>query len=231
MYLDIAKAFKAPWNKDGGAARMFLGGLVSLIPILNFVTCGYLIEYLNRFINKDENLGNIFQHGGKSFVTGFKYFVGLILLAIPFIIMEIVFYLIFSKSSSFLYNMLANILSLLYSIIFLLMTINFAKSNKILSMVDFQEAYNLINSKDKLINFAILFLMTTVTQIVYAIPICIIAFIVGLISALFIKSAMLVVILLIIIAFIAVLMLAFAMAVTMFNMIGQFARNSISNLN
>ena len=231
MYLDIVKAFKSPWNKDGGAARMFLGGLVSIIPILNFITCGYLVEYLSRFINGDENLGNIFQHGGKSFVTGFKYIVGVILLAIPFIIMEIIFYLIFAKSSSFLYSMLGNILSLLYSLMITLMTINFAKTNKILSMVDFQSACNLINSKDKAINFAILFLMTTVTQIVFAIPICIIAFIVGLISALFIKSAMLVVILLIIIAFIAVLMLAFAMAVTMFNMMGQFARNSISNLN
>ena len=231
MSIDIAKAFKAPWNKDGGAARMFLSGLVSLIPILNFVTCGYLVEYLNRFINGQEHLGNIFQHGSKSFVTGFKYIVGVILLAIPFIILEIILYFIFAKSSSLLYNLLGNILSLLYSIIILLMTINFAKSNKILSMVDFEEAYNLINSKDKVINFVILFVLTFVVQIVYSIPICIIAVIAGLICALFIKSAMLVAILLIIIALIAILMLAFAMVVTMFNMMGQFARNSISNLN
>ena len=50
MYLDIAKAFKAPWNRDGGFARMFLGGLVSCIPILNLVTGGYLVEYLGRLI-------------------------------------------------------------------------------------------------------------------------------------------------------------------------------------
>ncbi len=229
MSIDIAKAFKAPWNRDGGFARMFLGGLVSGIPILNFVTFGYLMEYLNRLINGKEELGNIFQHGSKSFVTGFKYIVGLILFFAFFVAGEIIVHLLFAKSVPFISSLLINLLSFVCSLFLILMMINFAKDNKILSMIDFKQAYSLINSKDKAINFVILFIMIIVVQIVYIIPISIIAVICALIGAMLFKSVMFVALLLFMIALVIVLApLSFAMVVTMFNMIGQFAQKTLA---
>ena len=227
MYLDIAKAFKAPWAKDGGFSRMFLGGLVSCIPILNLVTGGYLVEYLGRIINGNEQLGNIFQHGGKSFVTGFKYVVGIILFAIPFVIIELILYMALGKSAAGLCMLLGNLLSLVYSIMLILLSINFAKNTKILAMVDFQAAFSLINTKDKAINFLILYIMNIVVYIVYSIPIIIIALIAGFLGVLFTQLAAFISIILFIIAGVLVLALAFSMAVTIINMIGQFAQKSI----
>ena len=228
MSIDIVKAFKAPWAKDGGFARMFLGGLVFCIPILNFITVGYLMEYLNRLINGKEELGNIFQHGSKSFVTGFKYIVGFILFLAIFIAIVIIVHLLFAKSVPFIFNLLIDLLSFVCSLFIFLMMINFAKSNKILSIIDFKQAYNLINSKDKAINFVILFIMNIVVQIVYLIPISIIAVICAFIGVMLFKSVMFVSILLFMIALIIVLALHFAMVVTMFNMIGQFAQKSLA---
>ncbi len=228
MNIDIIKAIKAPWAKDGGFARMFLGGLVSCIPILNFVTGGYLVEYLDRLINGREELGNIFKNGSASFVIGFKYFVGAILLAVPFVLIELILYMAFAKSAAGLYMLLCNILSFVNSILLILLSINFARNTKILAMVDFQAAFSLINTKDKAINFLILYIMNIVVYIVYIIPIFIIVLFAGLIGALFLKSAAFLAIILFIIAAVIIVALAFAMMVTITNMIGQFAQKSLA---
>ena len=56
MSIDIMRAIKAPWQNGGGFWRMFLGGLVWSIPILGFVSQGYLMEYMRKISEGKDGL-------------------------------------------------------------------------------------------------------------------------------------------------------------------------------
>lgn len=223
MSIDLVKAIKSPWQKDGGIARMILGGLVLAIPILWFVSLGYLIEYINKIINGNEELGNVFKHGSRSFVIGFKYFVGLILLLIPFLIIDFIFNMIMADRHPVIYWCLFNLLQIIFMVISFMMTINFALDYKVLSMVDFQRALLLI--KGNVLQFIIAFIFNSLVQVVYMIPLIILVFIV---CALAVAVAVvpLISIILILLMIITAIALIFASLIASYNVMGQFAKES-----
>lgn len=56
MSMDFVKALKAPASIDGWFVKLLIGGFFLMIPILNFAIMGYVVKYLEKFMNKDGNL-------------------------------------------------------------------------------------------------------------------------------------------------------------------------------
>lgn len=223
MSIDLIKALKSPWQKDGGFARMLLGGLVLAVPILWFVALGYLIEYLNKMINGKEELGSLFAHGSKSFIIGFKYFIGLILLIIPFAIFDFIIKTMIGESNPIIYWIIFNFLQIVFMIICFMMTINFALDYKVFSMVDFQRASLIL--KDNVGPFIIAFIFNALVQFVYMIPLIIGCIILPVIAAMFIVMPIIPLIFVLILIVMAITLL-FSSLVASFNVIGQFAKES-----
>ena len=43
MSIDFVKALKAPASIEGWGLKLLIGGIIYLVPILNFVTMGYFV--------------------------------------------------------------------------------------------------------------------------------------------------------------------------------------------
>lgn len=166
MSITVREALKRPWQKDAGYLRMFLGGLCLFVPILCFVPMGYISEYLNKMMNNKDYLGNIFQNGKKCFIIGVKQFIGSILLAIPFVIINYILTMLLQNY--IVIHILAQItLNIIWGYITFVMCISFACDFQILSMVDFERAQKIIKEAPK--KLILTYLKVILACIVYAI--------------------------------------------------------------
>lgn len=201
MSLDFTKALKAPMSADGWVVKLIIGGILACIPIVNIIVLGYVIQYLTDVINKKETLPE-FTNIGKMFVTGLKAVVGSILLSIPLLLVMFIIALLFGEAKG-MATIFFYLLEILYGFISVIMIGNFAIDQKILSIVNFSRALLLLKNNPNLISF-ILYLI--VTNIVYGIIMVICFFtIIGIILVPFI---------------------AFAMLLSIYNLVGQFIQNA-----
>ena len=225
MSIDLIGALKAPWRKDCGFARLFLGGLCMLIPFLAFVPIGYIAEYLNKLINGKDELGNIFQHGSKSFVIGGKLFIGFLLLNIPYFLMYLILAMCLSENHPFAYMGLSSLISIIWSLIAMLMLLCFGIDLKILSAVDFERAINIV--KEAPSKVFIMLLLSFIVSIIYSfatiIPYIACFLFAGIFAAIGLAPLS---IILVIIGIIILLTIGFAMSIAMYNIMGQYARES-----
>ena len=212
MSSHIAGAIKAPWREDCGLARLFLGGLCMIIPILCFVPIGYNSEYLNKMMNGKDYLGNIFQNGSKSFVIGAKKFIGEFLLIIPFLLIGYILTMIL-HNTPIVYIITRILLNILCACITFIMYISFACDFKILSMVDFGRAYNIAKESPK--KLLIMLIQLSIIYIIYGMLILIASLIATLIP-----------IIGKIIAIVFLPSLFFAIFISTNNLIGQFSGKS-----
>jgi hypothetical protein len=49
--MDIGKAFSFPFEDDDWLTKLFLGAVVSIVPILNFAWGGYTVDILRNVID------------------------------------------------------------------------------------------------------------------------------------------------------------------------------------
>lgn len=226
MSLDLISALKAPWRKDFGFARLFLGCLSMGVPILCFVPMGYVAEYINKMMNGNDELGNIFQHGSKSFVIGLKLFLGLLLLAIPYFLVILILAFVLGDNHPFLHQAIGLVLELIFAFICTIMIISFSCDFKILSMVDFQRAINIVkeNPTKALMMGLFVLLISIIYSIVFIVPAILFAIIVPMSISL--RLPVIIPAILVIIAIILVFILIFASIISMYNISGQYARES-----
>lgn len=225
MSLDLVGALKAPWQKDCGFARIFLGGLCMMIPFLAFVPMGYLAEYLNKLINGKEELGNIFQHGSKSFVIGAKMFLGFVLLNIPYFLIYGILVFALSEKHPILYLGLISLLSLVWCVIPVIMMLSFATDFKILSAVDFDRAVKII--KENPVKIFVAVLLSIVISIVYSLLLAIPYIASFAFAGIAVGMGLYLLAPVFVIAGLAILFtITFAMCVSIYNILGQFARES-----
>ena len=143
MSIDFKKALKAPASIDGWGLKLFIGGLINLVPILNFATMGYWVEYLINFMNgKDELPGGASDNLNTNFITGAKMIVGCIILGIIFLLITFVASLVLAKLK-FLALIIVTLLELVMMFATLFLVMGFAVDKKILSMLDFNRAFAL----------------------------------------------------------------------------------------
>ncbi|MGD0612127.1 MAG: DUF4013 domain-containing protein [Anaerolineales bacterium] len=89
--MNLGKAFTYPFEDKAWTTKVGLGIVITLVPILNFATAGYLIEIMRRLLRGDPeplpdwtDLGRKFMDGLMVFLAGLVYFLPvLIVLSVP----------------------------------------------------------------------------------------------------------------------------------------------------
>ena len=223
MSIDIVRAIKAPWQNGGGFWRMLLGALVFCVPILGFISQGYLVEYLKKVSEGREQLGNIFEHGSQSFVTGFKYSVGWVLLFIPVCILMFVFAMFIGKDSKFMLESIYQIINIIFMIVLFVMTISFCTDFKISSFLNFKNGYLII--KENPAKFVIACVFCILTQFIYTLCVAFAGVILA-ISIPFLMQIPLFGIILVIAMIFLTGAIMFANAVAITHIMGQYAAES-----
>lgn len=156
MSLDLVKALKAPFSGEAWVKKLVIGGLLFLIPIVNFAVMGYTIKYLKNVLNGEDKTPDFSDFGGL-LVTGVKALIGSLLLSIPFIIICLIIGLLFSDSQV-LANLIVYVVYLVYYFVAYVLLARFAMDEKVLSMVDFASVGKLL-AGNKNILFFVLFLI------------------------------------------------------------------------
>ncbi len=203
MSIDFKKALKAPASIDGWGLKLFIGGLINLVPILNFATMGYWVEYLINFMNgKDELPGGASDNLNTNFITGAKMIVGCIILGIIFLLITFVVSIVLAKLK-FLALIIVTLLELVMMFATLFLVMGFAVDKKILSMLDFNRAIQITKDNPYTLNYI---LYTLLLIIIYSAIMLVVGFTgVGLVLLPFIS---------------------FAMGISMYNLMGQYVQSS-----
>ncbi len=95
--MDIGKAFSYQFEDSEWLSKLGLGGLISLVPILNFAWQGYLTEAMHNVSTRREcplpawnDLGKNFSEGAIFWIARLLYALpGILLLIVPFFLMII----------------------------------------------------------------------------------------------------------------------------------------------
>ncbi|MBA2840427.1 hypothetical protein HNP87_000959 [Methanococcus maripaludis] len=85
--MDFERAFKFPTDDPDWIKKVVIGAILSIIPIVNFISFGYALELLKNIIDSKEELPEWSEFGGK-FVKGLvAVIIYIIYMLIPAIIM------------------------------------------------------------------------------------------------------------------------------------------------
>ncbi len=206
MDIDIKKAFKAPLCVDNWVLKVIIGGILIMIPFANFGVIGYLVKALKNFINKEERLPE-YANWGELFVTGGKLIIGSILFAIPVFLLALITSMLFSKAGA-LSVVLNLVIEIVAGIIALIMVAGFAIDEKILSMVDFGRMKKFIENNNS----------------------GIVSLILGVLGVYLVYMLVSVVACLLVVTIVLLPFICYAMMISIYNVIGQFASNA-PNLN
>jgi len=88
--LDIGKALSFPFEDQDWVVKILIGGILSLIPIADFLVFGYVFNILKKSAQDGEYVLPAWDGWGRLFEQGFLVFlVGLIYFLIPFILIVI----------------------------------------------------------------------------------------------------------------------------------------------
>ena len=82
--VNIGELLKRPISDKQWPAKIAIGGVVSVVPILQFCTFGYIVTLIRQTLKKEEVILPEWTNWGKLFTDGIIYFViGLIYMIIP----------------------------------------------------------------------------------------------------------------------------------------------------
>ena len=88
--VNIGELLKRPFSDKQWPAKIAIGGVVSIVPILNFFAFGYIVNLIRQTLKKEEAILPEWTNWGKLFTDGIMYFViGLIYMIIPGLIFGI----------------------------------------------------------------------------------------------------------------------------------------------
>ena len=103
--MNIGKAFTYIFDDEEWFKKLALGGLITIIPILNFATLGYLVEVIKNVRNNDERPLPDWSEGlGQFFMSGVMVLVGLLVYSLPAIIVACIFGIFFAVLGSAMEN-------------------------------------------------------------------------------------------------------------------------------
>ncbi len=160
---------------DSGAASIFSFVLCFVFSfVLSFALAGYIAETANKRINYQNSILPDWNDFGRFLVTGIKYFAGYFIYILPLVIASMVYFVLLgivmngyhlnpaaNHAAGFILMTFLGALLLLFFIMVMifcpLMMCNFFKDLKILSFVNFKEAYSLL--KDNIGNYFVLILL------------------------------------------------------------------------
>lgn len=135
MKLDFIEALKAPF-KQGWFLKSIGAGIILLIPIVNLFVFGFTIKYVKNISNRINEIPKITD---KTFITGFKFCIGSILLTLPMILLTELTTKTAGQSltaAKLFFDTITIIVSIATTAIMPAMILNFSNNEKITSMID-----------------------------------------------------------------------------------------------
>ncbi len=84
--LDIGRAFQFMFEDPEWIKKILIGGIVSLIPIVNFATLGYMLEVIKNVADGNPRPLPDWNNFGTLFMKGLYAFVGVLVLSLPLIL-------------------------------------------------------------------------------------------------------------------------------------------------
>ena len=81
--MDIGKAFSYPFEDDEWLTKLFLGAIVSIVPILNFAWAGYTVDILRNVVDGVPRPLPAWSDFGDKFVKGFIIWIAGLIYALP----------------------------------------------------------------------------------------------------------------------------------------------------
>jgi hypothetical protein len=188
MALDIGKAFKCPFNDEKWIAKIIIGGLLSIVPIISFFAIGYLYRIFKNALYKQEPIMLQWEGWCDLFIRGLVLFIISIYYSFIPIIIGLIGYIILNMSHgggavalSILGAFLLIIAFLLLLAVFLLMPFVIAQYAK--HDEDFGAAFMLVditkNALKVIVDYLIDYLIVIAISIGIAIVTRIVANIIG----------------------------------------------------
>ncbi len=93
--MDVGKSFTFAFEDENWVSKIVIGGLISLVPILNLAAWGYSLETLRRVAEGEERPLPDWGEFGDLFVKGLVFFIAIFAYVVPVIFLGIC-YSIFS---------------------------------------------------------------------------------------------------------------------------------------
>ncbi len=88
--MDIGKAFSYVFEDENWLVKVLIGGVLSLIPIVNFIVLGYVIQALRNVADGVEKPLPEWDDWGGYFMKGLMLFLGGLVYSIPLILLVVV---------------------------------------------------------------------------------------------------------------------------------------------
>jgi hypothetical protein len=104
MAVDVVEAFQAPMSDQSWVNKVVIGGLVNIVPIVNFLALGYGLTYFSDLLKDEKHMLPEWKDWGTLFIIGLKAFVIMVVYMIGVII--------FGALSTILGGMLGGFLAL-----------------------------------------------------------------------------------------------------------------------
>lgn len=104
MAVDVVEAFQAPTRDQSWVNKVVIGGLVNIVPIVNFLALGYGLTYFSDLLKDEKHMLPEWKDWGTLFIIGLKAFVIMVVYMIGVII--------FGALSTILGGMLGGFLAL-----------------------------------------------------------------------------------------------------------------------
>ncbi len=167
--MDYGKSFTYIFEDEKWVSKFLVGVLITLVPIVNFATYGYMIQLLKNVRDGEEYPMPEWDEFGKFFVDGLKFLAGFLVYMIPvfllsFVIMVFAIAMDATGSSGDAFGvamMLVSCLTMLFVFLPMLLYpalyIQYAKDDQISDMFKFSEMWDLIKADSA--NYIIVLLM------------------------------------------------------------------------
>ena len=89
--MDIGKAFTFLFEDDEKIKKLLIGILVSIIPIVNIMAIGYVVELVRNLLDDVDYPLPDWDHFGDYFLDGLKIIIGLLVYSLPIILLACVY--------------------------------------------------------------------------------------------------------------------------------------------
>lgn len=91
--MDIGKSFTYVFEDDDWIAKIVIGILISLVPILNFAGYGYSIQVVKNVRDGHKQPLPSWEELGKFFIDGLKFMLGTLIYYLPLIVIGVLFFI------------------------------------------------------------------------------------------------------------------------------------------
>lgn len=89
--MNIGKSFSYPFEDNKWLSKLFIGALVSIVPILNFAWAGYLVDLVKNVMNRSVEPLPEWTEFGDKFMKGLLIWVAGLIYALPVICLGTIF--------------------------------------------------------------------------------------------------------------------------------------------